>query len=106
MISISLGDSGSVSVRPKEMENYEATPEEFGGRKAEERSREELLVNLAQVRQNMHSAAQSVTSILTIVELLSQYEVLESPLKEDLDMIFQESLKLKNLFQKIRQITE
>lgn len=71
--------------------------------KAREATREELQNSLGRVRQSVHDAAQHLTTILNLAELLISDDALDESYRQDVQTILEEAYSLKDLFQSLRQ---
>ncbi len=64
---------------------------------------EEPVNTLNQVRVLVHDAAQPLTTILNLAEILSHSQELDQGLLEDIQIILDEAVSLKDIFQALRQ---
>lgn len=69
----------------------------------EEAKSEELSNRLLQVRQLVHNAAQPMTTILTLAEMMAHRQDLDEDMLEDMNIILEEAYLLKDIFQILRQ---
>lgn len=82
-----LQEFSCLSIRPNAVENAR---------------NEELANTLMQVRQLVHNAAQPMTTILTLAEMLIHRQDADEELLEDMQTILEEAYLLKDIFQALR----
>jgi hypothetical protein len=58
---------------------------------------------LERARQLVHSAAQPLTSIMTLLDLISTSSALDQETSEDIAQIYQEALNLKHIFHELQE---
>lgn len=80
-------------------------PDDLAARPAEAdtKANEEPLNTLNQVRALVHDAAQPLTTILNLAEILAHHDALNEELLEDIQVILNEAVNLKDIFQVLRQ---
>jgi hypothetical protein len=58
---------------------------------------------LEKARQLVHSAAQPLTSIMTLLDLISTSSTLDPETAEDITQIYQEAMNLKQIFHELQE---
>jgi uncharacterized protein YjgD (DUF1641 family) len=63
----------------------------------------EAAERLEKARQLVHSAAQPLTSIMTLLDLISTSPALDQETNEDIAQVYQEALNLKQIFHELQE---
>jgi DNA polymerase III delta prime subunit len=66
-------------------------------------TKQELLAIIKQSRELMHSAAQPLTAVLALTELLSKAETLDETVFEDLNVILEQAYLLQSIFHDLNE---
>ena len=66
-------------------------------------TKEEMLAIIKRSRELMHSAAQPLTAVLALTELLSKVETLDETVFEDLNVILEQAYLLQSIFHDLNE---